>query len=324
MPINIPEDLPAAKILESENVFVMTNKRAMSQDIRPLEIIILNLMPTKIVTETQLLRLLGNSPLQVNIEFLQMASHVSKNTPQDHLTSFYKIFSEIKDNFYDGMIITGAPVELLNFNEVDYWEELCSIMEWSKRNVYSTLHICWGAQAGLYYHYKIPKYSFDEKLSGIFSHKVLNSKHPLMRGIDDVFYIPHSRNTGVKTPDVQKHSELEILSLSDEAGVSIIGEKSGRQFFILGHPEYDRDTLAKEFFRDLEKGIDPKIPSNYFPENNTDKKPIMQWKSYANLLFMNWLNYYVYQNTPYNLSEIPKISFNLEIPNIPDCYEYHI
>lgn len=312
MPINIPEDLPAAKILESENVFVMTNERAMSQDIRPLKIIILNLMPTKIVTETQLLRLLGNSPLQVNIELLQMASHVSKNTPQDHLTSFYKVFDEIKDNFYDGMIITGAPVELLNFNEVDYWSELCTIMEWSKHNVYSTLHICWGAQAGLFYHFNIPKFAFDEKLSGVFSHKVLNSIHPLMRGIDDVFYLPHSRNTGVKTADVRKHKELEILSLSDEAGVSIISSKSGRQFFILGHPEYDRDTLSKEFFRDLERGIDPKIPSNYFPENNTDKAPIMSWKSYANLLFMNWLNYYVYQNTPYNLDDMREISYTIE------------
>ena len=304
MPINIPEDLPAAKVLESENVFVMTNARAMAQDIRPLKIIILNLMPTKIVTETQLLRLLSNSPLQVNIEFLQMVSHVSKNTPQDHLAAFYKVFDEVKNNYYDGMIITGAPVELLHFEQVDYWEELCTIMQWSKHNVYSTLHICWGAQAGLFYHYNIPKFTFDEKLSGVFSHRVLNSKHPLMRGIDDLFYLPHSRNTGVKTADVQKNTKLEILSLSDEAGVSIIANKNGRQFFILGHPEYDRDTLSKEFFRDLDKGIDPKIPSNYFPENNTDLTPVMRWKSYANLLFMNWLNYYVYQNTPYNVADI--------------------
>ncbi len=322
MPINIPQNLPAAKVLEGENVFVMTDERAMTQDIRPLKIIILNLMPTKIVTETQLLRLLSNSPLQVKIELLQMASHTSKNTPQDHLTAFYKIFEEVKDSYFDGMIITGAPVELLNFNEVDYWNELCTIMEWSKHNVYSTLHICWGAQAGLYYHYNIPKYIFDEKLSGVFSHRVLKSKHPLMRGIDDLFYLPHSRNTGVKTIDVQRHKELEILSLSDEAGVSIIGTQNGRQFFILGHPEYDRDTLAKEFFRDLEKGIDPKIPSNYFPENNTDAVPIMRWKSYANLLFTNWLNYYVYQNTPYNLSDIPGITN--KIPDIPDEYEYNI
>ena len=322
MPINIPQNLPAAKVLEGENVFVMTDERAMTQDIRPLKIIILNLMPTKIVTETQLLRLLSNSPLQVKIELLQMASHTSKNTPQDHLTAFYKIFEEVKDSYFDGMIITGAPVELLNFNEVDYWNELCTIMEWSKHNVYSTLHICWGAQAGLYYHYNIPKYIFDEKLSGVFSHRVLKSKHPLMRGIDDLFYLPHSRNTGVKTIDVQRHKELEILSLSDEAGVSIIGTQNGRQFFILGHPEYDRDTLAKEFFRDLEKGIDPKIPSNYFPENNTDAVPVMRWKSYANLLFTNWLNYYVYQNTPYNLSDIPGITN--KIPDIPDEYEYNI
>lgn len=304
MPINIPEDLPAAKVLESENVFIMTHKRAMSQDIRPLKILILNLMPTKITTETQLLRLLGNSPLQVDIELLQMASHNSKNTPHSHLTSFYKVFSEIKDNSYDGMIITGAPVELLSFEEVDYWEELCTIMEWSKHKVYSTLHICWGAQAGLYYHFNIPKYAFDEKLSGIFSHRVLTPTHPLMRGIDDTFCLPHSRNTGVKTNDVRSHPDLEILSISDEAGVSIVANKSGRQFFILGHPEYDRDTLAREFFRDLEKGIDPKIPRNYFPENNTEREPIMNWKSYSNLLFINWLNYYVYQNTPYNLSDI--------------------
>lgn len=305
MPINIPGDLPAAKVLESENVFVMTNERASRQDIRPLKIIILNLMPTKIVTETQLLRLLGNSPLQVDVELLQMASHKSKNTPKDHLAAFYKVFDEVRENTYDGMIITGAPVELLDFTDVDYWDELCTIFEWSKHNVYSTLHICWGAQAGLYYHYGIPKFAFDEKLSGIFSHRVLNTTHPLMRGIDDKFYLPHSRNTGVRTIDVQKQEELEILSMSNEAGVSIIANKSGRQFFIFGHPEYDRDTLSKEFFRDLEKGIDPKIPSNYFPENNTEKTPIMRWKSHANLLFINWLNYYVYQNTPYDLSDIP-------------------
>ncbi len=304
MPINIPGNLPAVKILEAENVFVMTDERAKSQDIRPLKIIILNLMPTKIVTETQLLRLLGNSPLQVNIEFLQMASHISKNTPQDHMSAFYKYFEEVKNYHYDGMIITGAPVELLNFEEVDYWEELCEIMRWSRRNVYSTLHICWGAQAGLYYHYGIPKNIYDEKLSGVFSHRVLNARHPLMRGVDDVFYLPHSRNTGVKTTDVQKHERLEILSLSDEAGVSIVAKKNGRQFFILGHPEYDRETLAKEFFRDLDKGIEPKIPKNYFPEDNTDKTPVMRWKAHANLLFMNWLNYYVYQNTPYDISSI--------------------
>lgn len=304
MPINIPGDLPATKILEGENVFVMTHERAITQDIRPLKILILNLMPTKIETETQLLRLLGNSPLQVDIEFLQMASHVSKNTPHDHMEMFYKYFDEIKNNSYDGMIITGAPVELLNFYEVDYWDELCTIMEWSKHKVYSTMHICWGAQAALYYHFGIQKFAYDEKLSGIFSHKVLNSRHPLMRGIDDTFYLPHSRNTGVKTTDIHTHSKLEILSMSNEAGVSIVANKSGRQFFILGHPEYDRDTLAKEFFRDLEKGIDPKIPYNYFPDNNTELEPIMKWKSYANLLFMNWLNYYVYQNTPYNLSDI--------------------
>ncbi len=304
MPINIPENLPAVKILENENVFVMTDKRAKTQDIRPLKIIILNLMPTKITTETQLLRLLGNSPLQVDIEFLQMASHVSKNTPQDHLSTFYKYFDEICNNRYDGMIITGAPVELLNFEDVDYWEELCKIMRWSKQHVYSTMHICWGAQAGLYYHYKIPKYIYNEKLSGVFSHKVLNDYHPLMRGLDDTFYLPHSRNTGVRTIDVQKHENLEILSLSDEAGVSIIANKNGRQIFILGHPEYDRDTLSKEFFRDLDKGIEPNIPSNYFPENNTDKTPIMRWKAHANLLFINWLNYYVYQNTPYDILQI--------------------
>ncbi len=304
MPINIPSDLPAAKTLENENVFVMTNERAMSQDIRPLKILILNLMPTKIVTETQLLRLLGNSPLQVNIELLQMASHISKNTPQDHLAAFYKVFSEVKKEYYDGMIITGAPVELLSFDQVDYWEELCDIMEWSKRHVYSTLHICWGSQAGLFYHFGVPKFTFDEKLSGVYSHRVLNSTHPLMRGIDDLFYLPHSRNTGVKTADIQKHPELEILSMSDEAGASIIANKSGRQFFILGHPEYDRETLKNEFFRDLDKGLEPSIPRNYFPENNTDKQPVMKWKSYANLLFINWLNYYVYQNTPYDLAEI--------------------
>ncbi len=313
MPINISGDLPAVKILESENVFVMTDERAKSQDIRPLKIIILNLMPTKIVTETQLLRLLGNTPLQVNVDLLQMASHKSKNTPMDHLTSFYKVFDEVKSSTYDGMIITGAPVELLSFEEVDYWNELCDIMEWSAHSVYSTMHICWGAQAGLYYHFGIPKYIYDKKLSGVFSHRVLNSKHPLMRGIDDEFCLPHSRNTGVKTSDVQKHEELEILSMSAEAGVSIISEKTGRQMFILGHPEYDRDTLSNEFFRDCERGLFPNVPKNYFPDDNTERRPVMRWKSTANLLFMNWLNYFVYQNTPYNLSDIS--SFDLKRGN---------
>ena len=309
MPIKIPSDLPAFSLLESENVFVMPEERAIMQDIRPLKILILNLMPTKIDTENQLLRLLGNSPLQVDIELLQTATHKSKNTSQSHLENFYKTFDQIRDNSYDGMIITGAPVEMLPFEDVDYWAELCEIMEWSKKNVYSTFHICWGAQAGLYYHFGIDKHELGGKISGIYSHSVLNPRHPLMRGFDDYFTMPHSRYTGVYREDIEKHNELEILAISRCAGVSVVYNKNGRQFFVMGHAEYDRNTLAGEYFRDVNKGIHPSIPFNYFPNNDPMERPVMTWKSNANLLYTNCLNYYVYQQTPYHLEDLKAILF---------------
>ncbi|HHZ05931.1 MAG TPA: homoserine O-succinyltransferase [Clostridiales bacterium] len=307
MPIKVQSDLPAIKILETENIFVMPEDIAIKQDIRPLRIVILNLMPTKITTETQLLRLLGNSPLQVDIELLQMATHKSKNTSSHHLNTFYKTFDEIKNQSFDGMIITGAPVELMEFEQVDYWDELCEIMEWSKHNVYSTLHICWGAQAGLYYHYGIQKYTMDEKLSGIFHHRVLNPNHPLMRGFDDRFDLPHSRYTGVHREDVMRFSQLEVLATSRLAGVAVVCNKNGRQFFVMGHAEYDRNTLATEYFRDVNKGVNPPIPYNYFPENDPDATPQLTWRSNATMLFTNWLNYYVYQQTPYDLEDLKKL-----------------
>lgn len=304
MPIKVQSNLPAIKVLESENIFVMPDDIALRQDIRPLKILILNLMPTKIATETQLLRLLGNSPLQVDIELLQMASHTSKNTSPHHLTTFYKTFKQIKNETFDGLIITGAPVEHLEFEEVDYWDELCEIMEWSKHNVFSTFHICWGAQAGLYYHYGIKKYRLDKKLSGIYSHKVLNPNHPLMRGFDDTFELPQSRYTGVHKADVRKCPYLEILSISDMAGVSVVVNKTGRQVYVTGHAEYDRETLANEYFRDKNKGLNPDIPYNYFPQDDVSKTPPMVWRSNATLLYTNWLNYFVYQATPYDLHEL--------------------
>lgn len=304
MPIKVQSNLPAIKVLESENIFVMPDDVALRQDIRPLKILILNLMPTKIATETQLLRLLGNSPLQVDIELLQMASHTSKNTSPHHLTTFYKTFKQIKNETFDGLIITGAPVEHLEFEEVDYWDELCEIMEWSKHNVFSTFHICWGAQAGLYYHYGIKKYRLDKKLSGIYSHKVLNPNHPLMRGFDDTFELPQSRYTGVHEADVRKCPYLEILSISDMAGVSVVVNKTGRQVYVTGHAEYDRETLANEYFRDKNKGLNPDVPYNYFPQDDASKTPPMVWRSNATLLYTNWLNYFVYQATPYDLHEL--------------------
>lgn len=304
MPIKIQDGLPALKTLEQENIFVMTNQRATTQDIRPLKIVIVNLMPTKIETETQLLRLLGNSPLQVDIELLQMATHVSKNVSSEHLTAFYKTFDEIKNQYYDGMIITGAPVELLEYEEVDYWEELCQVMDWSKKNVYSTMHICWGAQAAMYHHYGIQKYKLPEKLSGVYTHRVSNIYHPLMRGFDDKILMPHSRYTGVHRSDIQKFDELEILAYSNMAGVSIVANKNGRQFFVLGHAEYDRNTLYNEYYRDVNKGLHPQIPYNYFTGNDTRSMPVLTWRSYATILYSNWLNYYVYQQTPYNLADL--------------------
>lgn len=306
MPIKIPDSLPAAKILDNENIFVMTEHRALHQDIRPLKIVILNLMPKKIETETQLLRLLGNSPIQVDIELLQTKSYTPKNTPPEHLLKFYKTFDDIKEERFDGMIITGAPIEQMKFEEVDYWDELCGIMEWSKTNVYSTMHICWGAQAGLYYHYGIHKYPLEQKMFGIFQHRLLLTNHPITRGFDELFYAPHSRHTTIRREEIEKISELEILASSDIAGVYMVGRKDGRQFFITGHSEYDRETLANEYFRDMEKGQAINVPENYFPNNDPHLSPVYTWRSHANLLFCNWLNYYVYQSTPYNLDALDK------------------
>ena len=304
MPIKIPNNLPAVKTLHDENIFVMTENRAITQDIRPLKILILNLMPKKIETETQLSRLLGNTPLQVDIELIHSKSHKSKNTPEEHLLAFYKTFDDVKQNNYDGMIITGAPVENLPFEEVDYWQELTEIMEWSKTHVYSTLHICWGAQAGLYYHYGIKKYDLDEKLFGVFDHTICNKRSILFRGFDDVFKVPHSRHTTILEEEVKAVKELRILSTSKDAGVYAIATDGGRQIFITGHPEYDVNTLANEYFRDLNENKPIKIPKNYYPNDDTSKEPIVSWRSHANLLYSNWLNYYVYQSTPFDISTI--------------------
>jgi homoserine O-succinyltransferase/O-acetyltransferase len=304
MPIKIPDGLPAIDILAKENIFVMAEERAIHQDIRPLKIAILNLMPTKSVTETQLLRLLSNNPLQIDLTFLYTASHKSKNTAAEYLETFYKTFDDIRDEKFDGLIITGAPVETLDFEDVDYWHELKKIMEWSKHNVYSTFHICWGAQAGLYYHYNIPKYPLKEKMFGVFLHKVSKKNVDLLRGFDDVFYAPHSRYTEVRKEDIQLVDDLEILAESDEAGLYIISTKNGRQIFVTGHSEYDPLTLKFEYERDLKKGIPIKVPKYYFPGDDPNNEPIVKWRSHANLLFSNWLNYYVYQKTPFDINSI--------------------
>ena len=304
MPIKIPNDLPAVEILNKENIFVMHEDRALHQDIRPLNIVILNLMPTKIVTETQILRLLGNSPLQVDIVLLHPKTHISKNTSREHLIKFYNTFDEICDRKFDGMIITGAPVEQLPFEEVDYWDELVQIMDWSVTNVFSTFHICWGAQAALYHHYGIPKYQLPEKMFGIFPHRVTKKNQKLLRGFADIFYAPHSRHTEVRREDIQKVPELEILAESDEAGIYIVASKNGRQVFVTGHSEYDPLTLKAEYERDIAKGLKINLPKNYFPNDDPNFDPIVTWRGHANLLFNNWLNYYVYQETPYNLDDI--------------------
>ncbi len=304
MPIQIPNDLPAAGILQQENIFVMTQTRATTQDIRPLEIVLLNLMPTKIVTETQFSRLLGNTPLQVRLELMHTSSHKSKNTSQEHLLSFYKSFQELKGRKFDGMIITGAPVELMEFEDVDYWQELTEIMEWSKTNVHSTLHICWGAQAGLYYHYGIPKQPLPEKLFGVFPHSADYKRSILMRGFDDIFWVPHSRHTTVRREDIEAVPELKILASSQEAGVYAVMSKEGRQIFITGHSEYDPLTLKGEYDRDKKLGLPIHVPYNYFPEDDDTREPIVRWRSSANLLFSNWLNYFVYQTTPYDIMSI--------------------
>ena len=304
MPIRISSELPAFKTLMNENIFVMSKERAEHQDIRPLKVVILNIMPKKIETESQLLRLLSNTPLQVDIDLLHVASHVSKNTSLNHLSSFYKTFDEIKNTRYDGMIIAGAPVELLDYEQVDYWDEICRIMEWSITHVFSTLHICWAAQAGLYYHFGIPKYPLDKKMFGIFPHKVEVENCQLLRGFDDVFFVPHSRNSEIRREDIEKVSQLEILTSSDISGVHIVANKNGRQYFITGHSEYDRDTIANEYFRDMQKGIDIQLPYNYFPDDNPNNTPKFLWRCTANLMFSNWLNYCVYQLTPFNLEEL--------------------
>ena len=306
MPINIPNDLPAYTVLNSENIFVITNEKAQHQDIRPLKIAILNLMPKKIETETQILRLLSNTPIQVDIDLMQVASHVSKNTPNEHLLKFYNTFDELKQNKYDGLIITGAPVEQIPFEDVDYWDEICRIFEWTKSNVYSTLHICWGAQAGLYYHYGIPKYDLPQKMFGIFPHKIENPINPLLMGFDEEFMVPHSRHTEIHKEDIEKIPELEILTYSEISGVHIVASRNGRQYFITGHSEYDRDTIAGEYFRDVDKGLDIALPFNYFPDDNPTNKPKFSWRCHANQLFSNWLNYCVYQETPYNLHDLEK------------------
>lgn len=304
MPIKIADSLPARAVLEGENIFVMTEHRALSQDIRPLRIGLLNLMPLKIVTETQILRCLSNTPLQIEVDLIQTKSYQSKNTPEDHLLTFYKTFDDIRDQKYDGFIITGAPVENMPFEEVDYWPELCEIMEWTKQHVHSTLHICWGAQAGLYYHYGVPKYALGQKMSGIFRHHVLTPKEPLLRGFDDIFWAPHSRHTEVRAEDIRKDSRLRLLAESNEAGVYIVEAKYGRQIFVLGHSEYDTDTLKLEYERDLAKGLDPHVPRHYFRNNDPAKEIETTWKAHAHLFYTNWLNYYVYQTTPYKIDKI--------------------
>lgn len=304
MPIKIPNDLPAVQILADENIFAMTETRAITQDIRPLKILLLNLMPKKIETETQISRVLGNTPLQIELTLIRAKSHTSQNTAQEHLLAFYKTFDEVKHENYDGMIITGAPVEKLEFEEVDYWDELCEIMDWSKTHVHSTMHICWGAQAGLYHHYGVKKYPLDAKLFGVYPHKAEYAKSMLLRGFDDEFFIPHSRYTTVDRKDIEKVSELKILASSNEAGISIVSSKSGRQFFVMGHAEYDPLTLDAEYRRDIDAGLDTAMPENYYKENNPDKQPIVRWRSSGNLLFTNWLNYFVYQSTPYNLNDL--------------------
>lgn len=301
MPIKVQKDLPAKVILERENIFTMDEDRAISQDIRPLEILIVNLMPVKEETETQLLRALSNTPLQVDCTFLMLESHTSKNTSASHLNKFYVYFDEVKKKKFDGMIITGAPVENMEFEEVNYWEELKKIMEWSKTHVTSALHICWGAQAGLYYHYGIPKYKRESKLSGIYRHKVLDRKVPLVRSMDDYMMAPHSRYTEIRKEDILKHPELMILAESEEAGILLVMNRNGRQIFVQGHPEYDRMTLNGEYHRDLDKGLDPEIPCNYYENDDPDTVPVLNWRNAANTLYGNWLNFYVYQITPYLL-----------------------
>lgn len=302
MPIRIPDSLPATAALESENIFVMTEHRAMHQDIRPLRLLLLNLMPTKITTETQILRKLSNTPLQVEVELLQIASHVSKNTAAEHLEEFYTTFDQVRNEHYDGLIITGAPVERLEFEDVDYWPELCQIMDWSRTHVHSTLHICWGAQAAIYHHYGVSKHELPAKMFGVFDHTLVKRTSPLVRGFDDTFRAPHSRFTEVRAEDIEAHPELELIATSDQAGVYIAKSVDSQNFFVFGHPEYDRDTLKTEYERDVTRGDDIAVPCNYFPDDNPACEPVSSWFAPAQLLYTNWLNYYVYQTTPYDIS----------------------
>nr|WP_319570569.1 homoserine O-succinyltransferase [uncultured Draconibacterium sp.] len=304
MPLNINDKLPAIEILREENIFVIDSSRASHQDIRPLKIVILNLMPLKISTETDLLRLLSNSPLQIEIDFLKIKGHTPKNTPSEHMSEFYDTFDELKNKKYDGMIITGAPVEQLEFEDVTYWDEMKEILDWAEHNVTSSLFICWAAQAALFHYYKVPKYPLNKKMFGVFEHHLTDNTLPIFRGFDDVFFIPHSRHTEIRKEDIGKVDELKVISYSDEAGVSIVKAKNGRQLFVTGHSEYSRNTLGGEYKRDKAKNLPIEIPKNYYPDNDSSKIPVMRWKSTANLLFSNWLNYYVYQETPYDLEQI--------------------
>lgn len=307
MPLIIPKALPAFNSLTEENIFVMHRERAASQDIRPLEILVLNLMPTKITTETQIARLLANTPLQVHLTLLKTATHEATHVSRDHLETFYKTFEEISGQYFDGMIITGAPVETIPFEEVDYWQEMCDVMDWSVRHVYSTLHVCWGAQAGLYHHFGVNKELLPQKMFGVFEHQVTRPGNPLVRGFDEVFYAPHSRHTGVKRADVTECSKLRILAESDEAGVYLMSTENGRQIFVTGHPEYDKLTLDSEYRRDIGKGMEIAVPKNYYPEDDPEQDPLFRWRAHAHLLYENWLNYYVYQNTPYDLDHLEEL-----------------
>jgi len=304
MPIQIPNDLPAAEVLQKENIFVMKQTRAETQHIRPLEIVLLNLMPTKIITETQLSRMLGNTPLQVHLELMMLSTHKAKNTPEEHLLAFYKTFEELKDRKFDGMVITGAPVENMPFEQVNYWKELTEIMEWSKDHVHSTFHICWGAQAGLYYHYGIQKYPLPEKMFGVFKHKADYKHAILLRGFDDEFWAPHSRHTTIRREDIEATPGLKILASSEEAGVYILMNKEGRQIFVTGHSEYDPDTLEREYLRDKYQGLPIQVPKNYYPNDDDSQAPIVRWRGHGNLLYSNWLNYFVYQTTPYDIMAV--------------------
>lgn len=304
MPIRIPDALPATSILEGENIFVMTEHRAMHQDIRPLRVLLLNLMPTKIVTETQIMRKLSNTPLQIEVDLLRIASHKSKNVSADHLETFYRTFDQVRDLRYDGMIITGAPVETLDFESVDYWPELVEIMDWSLTNVHSVLHVCWGAQAALYHHYGVPKHNLSEKCFGVFENRLIKPSSPLVRGFNDVSMMPHSRNSETRYEDIVANQKLEVISYSDECGVSIAKSTDSKHFFVFGHPEYDRDTLKLEYNRDVAKGIDIKVPKNYYPNDDPSQDPIVSWRAEGQLIYTNWLNYYVYQTTPYDLGTL--------------------